>query len=240
MDIGRRYQISHWAWFLPFPRAQGNEDKQHFSLLQDGLIRTYSAENFPELAAELVQEIRIHMPLGPPGTFQFLQGYGGVQVAESNPPGRSVIAVDIFHINGQAFSRITFFYDLGRFAAPSTNGTSETTATLKELTPLALPFSKRCKTFIGFSQPSAAAKVKVVFIDRSCWVSSIDLSSLLDFGGPQKTVYTQHFFVPNNYLQDYFEAGPAKTGDGEGVVFSLDGELVCIRNGMAFEKMKEL
>jgi hypothetical protein len=102
-------------------------------------------------------------------------------------------------------------------------------ATTQLLAPAFLAISKHCRHFVGFRRTESGGLV--IFINRNSWLCS------MEFPGPgsQENLYTQDFFIPNEYLSTNPEVAPVTTAEGD-VVFCLHGELVCIRNGMVFQE----
>lgn len=88
-----------------------------------------------------------------------------------------------------------------------------------------------CNRFVG------ASRGKVVFLHRNSWLSSADLRNL------SSTQYTQHFFVPTEYVSarhdGHQDVRPVMTAD-EDVIFCLHGELVIVKNGLQFQDTKQL
>ena len=106
-------------------------------------------------------------------------------------------------------------------------------ATTQLLAPACQAISKQCRHFVGFRRTESRGIV--IFIHRNSWLCSMDLPG----PGIQENLYTQHFFIPNEYPSTNPEVAPVTTAEGH-VVFCLHGELVCIRKGMVFQESKVL
>jgi WD40 repeat protein len=225
-----------WRWLL-LPQGQGSTDQQHFCLLVDGVIRTYESESFPQ-PVEGAPEAQIQCPLEHHTTpTDYVTACVGHYA-----PGQSVLVVEVRHHSGLVSSSTTFLYDLSGVKCPPPTieppppGASVQAITLPRLCPA---LSKSCKHFVGFSQELVKGKCSVVFIHQNSWVCSIDLPATKLKEQTGIGHYSQHFFVPNEYLSSNPDVSPVKTAD-DNVVFCLHGELVSIRNGMRFQETKVL
>ncbi len=219
-----------WRWFI-LPQAPGKSNTQHFSLLADGVIRSYVAEAFPQLV-EGEPEIRLQLDLGQNIT---ATDYGAVDVSNTQA-GHHQLAVEVRHYSGFVTSSTTFLYDLALEAPPPLGAPAPNT-----LTPVCPQLSRRCKQFVGFSKEAVAGKCSLVFIHQNSWVSSIDMSPMGRGKSKERPslFYLQHFFIPDDYLPGNSEIVPVKTA-GDDLVFCVHGELACIRNGTKFQETKEL
>ena len=82
---------------------------------------------------------------------------------------------------------------------------------------------KYCKHLIGVSERTRG----VVFLHRNSWLCSINLANLASGR------YTQHFYVPDEYMSVRHEVLPVCTSD-DNVIFCLHGELAIVINGLNF------
>jgi WD40 repeat protein len=228
-----------WRWLL-LPHGQGKTDQPQFSLLADGVIRTYEAETFP-LQVEGAPEVHIQHALDEHTT---PTDYGAIWVS-NHKPAQSVLAIEVQHCSGFVSSSTTFLYDLSStWTVKCPPPTSEPSLSSPSAQAITLPrhypaLSKCCKHFVGFSQALNKGKCSIIFLHQNSWVCSIDLPTAKLEEQPEITYYTQHFFVPNEYLSSNPGVSLIKTTDDD-VVFCLRGELVSIRNGMKFQESKVL
>ncbi|KAF1851892.1 NACHT and WD domain protein [Cucurbitaria berberidis CBS 394.84] len=77
--------------------------------------------------------------------------------------------------------------------------------------------------FIGFSPFNK----RFIFIDHESWVCSSDAHDLFE----QR--YTQHFFVPEEYVSEHDNIPPVQFFDGD-FAFCLHDKVVVVRNGLKF------
>lgn len=195
---------------------QHGQDEPYFSLLHDGAIRSFSAPSFPSPVGN--SEIRLQYALDEDCV------EADIDTAVVNP-STGTLVVEVRHNAGFISSSTAFLFHLGTAAGPP----SQLPPTIT-LVPLSTALPKRCRHFLGFSE---AAK-SFVFLHRNSWVSSATLLSLVG------NSYSQHFFVPNDYLHSNDgEVLPVKTA-ADDVVFCLHGELVAVRNGLKFQAVKVL
>ncbi|KAK4154703.1 hypothetical protein C8A00DRAFT_42579 [Chaetomidium leptoderma] len=213
-----------WKWLL-LPQPQAETDKQHFSVLADG-------------AVEGSGEIHLQYALDKHAT---ATDYGTADVS-SYASKHPLLAVEVRHHSGFVSSSTTFLYDLSSSptATPETPPPSAppSTTTLT-LTPLCPALSKHCMHLVGFSQEAAKGKCSLVFIHQNSWVSSIEMPGPENKDKEKGNPYTQHFFIPNDYLSSNYDIPPVKTA-ADDIVFCLHGELVGVRNGMKFQESKML
>ncbi len=100
---------------------------------------------------------------------------------------------------------------------------------LGKMTLLSDLLPKYCKHLIGVSEQTRS----LVFLHQNSWLCSINLANLT----PGR--YTQHFYVPDEYMSVRHEVLPVQTRD-DNVVFCLHGELAVVINGLNFREMKAL
>ncbi|KAL2020066.1 hypothetical protein VTK56DRAFT_8870 [Thermocarpiscus australiensis] len=206
-----------WRWLI-LPPAQGKgQQQQQFSLLADGVIRSYDAQSFPQ-RADGESEIHIQYTLDEGAVVtEYLEAVVGSQFHQS-----PLLALEVRHHAGLVSSSTTFLFDLTG-AITTTQSTQSVT-----LTPLCPELSKRCKHLVGFSAPTK----RLMFIHQNSWLCSIDMQGL------RTNRYTEHFFVPEDYLavsRSSSSLSPVKTAEDD-VVFCLHGELISVRNGMKFQE----
>lgn len=209
-----KHERKTWRWLL-LPHE--NKEEQHFSLLLDGVIRRYGVQSFP--APLESPEIRLQYALDE-GDVET-----GINTAAVSTSTRTLVLEVRHDSNLHVSSSTMFLFDLSK-VLPSTESPSTVT-----IEPLSDVLPKRCKRFVGFSEPTRS----IVFVHQNSWISSIDLPSLVE------KRYTQNFFVPKDYLSGSSgaEGLPVKTA-GDDVVFCLHGELIAVKNGLTFREVKAL
>lgn len=126
-------------------------------------------------------------------------------------PETQTLALDVSYASGYVSSSSMFLFDLSRMTL------------LSDLLP------KHCKHHIGVSERTRS----LVFLHQNSWLCSINLTNL----APGR--YTQHFYVPDEYISVGHEVLPVLTSD-DNVVFCLHGELAVVMNGLNFREMKSL
>ncbi|KAK1764024.1 hypothetical protein QBC33DRAFT_548570 [Phialemonium atrogriseum] len=210
-----KHERKTWRWLL-LPHE--DKEKQHFTLLMDGVIRRYNAQSFP--APLESPEIRLQYDLDE-GDVET-----GINTAVVSTSTRTLVLEVRHHSNLLMSSSTMFLFDLSKVPPPATGSPSDII-----LKPLSDVLPKHCKHFVGFSEPTKS----IVFVHQNSWISSIDLPSL------EEKRYTQHFFVPKDYLagSSGAEGLPVKTV-GDDVVFCLHGELIAVKNGLTFREVKAL
>lgn len=211
-----------WQWLIFSPRV-GQEGDQEFSLLSDGTIRHFSAESFPSKSSYETPEIHLQF------TLDDACKETDINTAVANL-STGTLVLEVGYIAGLTSSSITFLFDLRTLGLSSTELPSTKTISL---TPLSTILPKRCRYSLGLSEPTKS----FVFLHQNSWLSSATLPDLVDGR------YTQHFFVPNDYLSsisvDMLPVLPVMTADGD-VVFCLHGELISVRNGLKMRAIKTL
>ena len=126
-------------------------------------------------------------------------------------PETQTLVVDVRYTSGYVSSSSVFLFDLSKMTL------------LSDLLP------QYCKHLIGVSERTQS----LVFIHQNSWLCSIDLAKLL------LGCYTQHFYVPDEYMSVRHEVLPVWTPD-DNVVFCLHGELAVVMNGLNFRETKAL
>ena len=116
-----------------------------------------------------------------------------------------------------------------RYASGYVSSSSIFLFDLSEMTLLSDLLPKYCKHLIGVSERTRS----FVFLHQNSWLCSIDLANLA-LGR-----YTQHFYVPEEYMSVRDEVLPVRTVD-DNVVFCLHGELAVVMNGLNFRETKIL
>lgn len=122
-------------------------------------------------------------------------------------PGTQTLVLDVRWASGYVSSSSIFPYDLSKMALRS------------DLLP------KHCKHLIGVSERTRS----LVFMHQNSWLCSIDLANLA-LGR-----YTQHFYVPDEYMSVRHDVLPVLTAD-DNVVFCLHGELAVVINGLNYRR----
>ena len=124
-------------------------------------------------------------------------------------PETQVLILDVRHASGYISSSSMFLFDLGKMTPPSKS----------------LP--KHSRHLIGVSERTRS----LLFLHQNSWLCSINLANVAP------DCYTQHFYVPDEYISVRHEVLPVVTSD-DSVVFCLDGELAVVTNGLNFREMK--
>ena len=119
------------------------------------------------------------------------------------------LVLDVRYASGYVSSSSMFLFDLSKMTL------------LSNLLP------KYCKHLIGVSERTR----NFVFLHKNSWLCSIDLANLA------LSRYTQHFYVPNEYMSVRHEVLPVRTAD-DNVVFCLHDELAVVMNGLNFREIK--
>ncbi|KAL2131283.1 hypothetical protein VTI74DRAFT_5314 [Chaetomium olivicolor] len=181
-----RHERQHWKWLLqPQPRHRGGGERQCFSLVADGVIRTYEAQTFPQ-RVEREPEVCVEYMLDEGETATC---YGSVMIG--NTSTQHLLAIEVDHSSGIASSSSTFLFDLGQPLAEVSN------TSVLTLQPQCLGLTRHCKQFLGFSAKHANETSRLVFIHKSSWVCSIDLD---EPHALESNHYIQHFFIPDDIV----------------------------------------
>lgn len=183
---------------------------EHFVLLNNHVLQKYSAENFPSK----VDNGSVHLK------YELVEG-GEEAAIDSAVVYDDKLILDIHVNSGYVSSAMMFLFDLGE-----SSNNSEEVKTLKPLNNLLPVLSKR---FIGVSERAKA----IIFLHNNSWVSSVGSKGLAE------NWYTQHFFVPNEYVSTSSQVLPVKTVD-DNIVFCLHGELAVVKNGLNFQEIRSL
>lgn len=126
-------------------------------------------------------------------------------------PETRTLVLDVRYASGYVSSSSMFLFNLSKMTL------------LSDLLP------KYCKHLIGVSERTRS----FVFLHQNSWLCSIDLADV----APRR--YTQHFYVPDEYMSVRHEVLPVRTAD-DNVVFCLHGELAVVVNGLNIREMKAL
>ncbi|KAI9751154.1 MAG: hypothetical protein M1835_001254 [Candelina submexicana] len=126
-------------------------------------------------------------------------------------PETQTLVLDVCYTSGYVSSSSLFLFDLSKMML------------LSDL------LSTYCKHLIGLSERTQS----LVFLHQNSWLCSIDLANLA------LGCYTQHFYVPDEYMSVGHEVLPVWSSDNN-VVFCLHGELAVVKNGFNFKVMKTL
>jgi WD40 repeat protein len=124
-------------------------------------------------------------------------------------PETQTLALEVRYASGYVSSSSMFLFDLSKMTL------------LSDLLP------KYCKHLIGVSERTRS----FVFLQQNSWLCSIDLASLA------LGCYTQHFYVPDEYMSVKHEVLPVRTAD-DNLVFCLHDELAVVINGLKFREKK--
>ncbi|KAH6651315.1 NACHT and WD domain protein [Chaetomium tenue] len=204
-----------WRWLVwPPMQPDGEGNRQTFSLLADGVLRSYDAQEFPKL----VHEMGIRLD------YSLQEGQRATHYDSTMVGNQSLLALEVRHY-GKGPPSTVFLFDLGKSTPESPTVT---------LYPEHSALSRHFQHFLGFggSEEMMGAQ-SMVFLHQNSWICSINLSP----GDRQEYHYKKHFFMPDDYLSnrvgDLFWTWPVKTAGGD-IVFSLGKELSWVRNGMTF------
>ncbi|KAF9893519.1 hypothetical protein FE257_010831 [Aspergillus nanangensis] len=178
-----------------------------FALFSDHSLSQHSATQFPDRVDGMNYELQYSLPEGNQAS--------RVNTAIIDPV-TCTVAIEIQHRTEYAVSSTAYLFDVGAKS-------KEAGATLPPVSPM---FSTSSRHFLGISSKTKS----MVFLHRNAWVSSIEQSALAS------DRYTQHFFVPNEYIATDQEVLPAKSADDD-IIFCLYGELVIVRNGLKFQNV---
>jgi len=126
-------------------------------------------------------------------------------------PDTQTLVVEVRYASGYVSSSSMFLFDLST------------------MTLLSDSLPKHCKHVIGVSERTES----LVFLHQNSWLCSINLANLTPGH------YTQHFYVPDEYMSVRHEVLPVRNTD-DNVVFCLHGELAVVMNGLNFKEMKVL
>ena len=124
-------------------------------------------------------------------------------------PETQTLILDVRYASGYVSSSSMFLFDLGKMTPPSN----------------VLP--KFCRHLIGVGERTRS----LLFLHQNSWLCSINIANVAP------AYYTQHFYVPDQYMSVRHEVLPVATSD-DNVVFCLDGELAVVINGLNFREMK--
>ena len=198
-----------WRWLVASTLDRRIE---HFALIQDHKFFKYSVQNFPsKIEASEVQ-------------LQYSVSKGN-EVADINSAilhsETQTLVLDVRHTSGYVSSSTVFLYNLNQLKA------------VPSFTPILSPsndvLSHLCQTFLGVNKRTTS----FMFMHQNSWLCSINLPQLA------QSCYTQHFFVPNEFMSVHHDVLPVLAADGN-VVFCLHGELAVVANGHAFSETKYL
>lgn len=183
---------------------------EHFVLLNNHVMQRYSAAKFPSKDDNSSVYLK----------------YEPVEGSEEAAIDSAVIydgklILDIRVNSGYVSSSMMFLFDLG--------GSPNNTEELKTLKPLNNLLPVLSKRFIGVSERAKA----IIFLHNNSWISSVGSKGLAE------NWYTQHFFVPNEYVSTSSQVLPVRTVD-DNIVFCLHSELAVVKNGLNFMEIKSL
>jgi WD40 repeat protein len=209
-----------WCWLiLPPTKTDGEGNRPTFSLLVDGILRCYDAQEFPKVVGEGTD---IHLD------YSLQEGqkatHYDIAVAGCNLT-QSFLVLEVRHY-GKGRPSTVFLFNLDTSTRKSARSPGFT------LYPEHSALSRRFQHFLGFGGGETMARVDgMVFLHENSWICSIDLGRV----DGRHYDYKEHFFMPDDYLSnrvgDLFWVWPVKTAGGE-IVYSLGKELACIRNGL--------
>jgi hypothetical protein len=180
-----------------------------FTLLSNRKLVTYSAEFFPKE----VDDTQIMLSYTTTGELVEI----GIDSVVFHEQTRTLI-LNIRQQSGYTITSSVFIFKLAhmRNNKPATR-----------IQPLRILTPDLCMQFLGVT----CADQRLVFLHRNCWVSSINLLTL------EASHYTQHFFVPSEFITNSNDVPPLQTVN-DNFVFPLHNKLAVIKNGLNFGKLK--
>ncbi|KAJ5150912.1 NACHT and WD domain protein [Penicillium canariense] len=180
-----------------------------FTLLSNRKLVTYSANSFPTEMDDSQITLSYTTADG------FIEvGIDSMLVHEET---RTLI-LSIRQQSGYVATSSVFIFKLPRFRNGTLAVSIQPTRTLA---------ADLCMHFLGISR----ADQSLVFLHQSSWVSSINLLALAT---PH---YTQHFFVPSEFITNSNDVLPIQTVN-DNFVFSLHNKLAVVKNGLKFQELK--
>ena len=195
------------------PVSHHSNQKPQFALMCDKTFQRFSAAEFPKNIAGSMKHLNYELGEGE------VEGVIALFAYETQT---QTVVLDIQHRREWRASSTTFFFDV-----------SNSSQSVQSLSPSYRFSSDFSKLFLGISNKTR----RLQFLDGSAWLSSMDLQTF-----SRKKSYTQHFFVPNEYIYSRHDGEgvrPVITAEDD-VVFCLYGEFVIIKNGMRFQDEKDL
>ncbi|KAI0132592.1 NACHT and WD domain protein [Xylariales sp. AK1849] len=163
-------------------------------LLQNHTLTMFSTQSFPFTVEN--SEVHIEYKVG--------QGSEETEIDSAViSPETQTLVLNVRYTTGYVSSSSMFLFDLSKLATCQTPNLY--------LTPLNDLLPKRSRHFIGLSERERS----VLFLHQNSWLCSISLDDLA------QGRYTQHFFVPNEYMSARQEVLPARTADNNVVFFNM-------------------
>ncbi|KAK3947133.1 hypothetical protein QBC32DRAFT_98334 [Pseudoneurospora amorphoporcata] len=220
-----------WRWFI-YPSAH----EPMFALFCGGTIQCFNIEHFTDIASGHAPVIKLHYDLG-----EGIVARGIDEIIVE--PSIQMLALQVRHVQKFVTSSTTFLYHLAKdmtLASSPGNGNIITATILDPISSISL--SAICAHFLGFTGSGGTTASKgaksLVFIHRNSWLSSIDLSTILSTSSSSDIAdtveYTQHMYVPKDYLSEGgSETRPVKTSDDD-FVFCVHGELIAVKGALKF------
>ncbi|RYP78328.1 hypothetical protein DL769_003206 [Monosporascus sp. CRB-8-3] len=187
------------------------EHAEHFTLVSDRELVSYSSRNFPAK----ISSSRVMLDYDVEDEFVET----GI-VSAAFHPETMFLVLDIRQRRKYVTASCVFIFELPR----TRSGEAPTS-----LKPVRILTSSFCMRFLGINR----ADKRLIFLHRNSWVSSINLLALHD----QR--YTQHFFVPNEFITNSDDVLPLQTVD-TAFAFCLYDKLAVIKNGLKFQESKDL
>ena len=86
-----------------------------------------------------------------------------------------------------------------------------------------------CAHFVGVNQTNK----RFIFLHQESWICSIDFVELSELR------FTQHFFVPDEYVHTNSDVLPVQTVNGD-FAFCLFDKMVVVKNGLKFQTTRQL
>jgi WD40 repeat protein len=202
-----------WRW-LPMPfQASSQAAGEEFGLFVDHVFKKFTAQKFPSVVDDIEIRLRYELSDGEVETnIDSLALHAATQT----------LVLDLRHDSRYVSSSTMLLFDFSQKVPSSPPA---------DLTPLYRTPFKFSEHFIGISK---ASKSFVMY--SNSWLSSVDLLGLAG------STYSQHFFVPNEYLpgrRDTHDVQTLITAEDD-IVFCLYGELVIVKNGLKFQETKKL
>ncbi|KAH8889031.1 NACHT and WD domain protein [Thozetella sp. PMI_491] len=181
-----------------------------FMLLCDRKLEMYLASTFPSVLSECHVSLNYNVEDG--------MDEIGIDSAIIHPDTMSLI-IEVRQRLGCLTPSAVLIFNLPSF---------EDAADV-DIEPVKILSKDVCRHLLGIGNPSR----KLFFLHKASWVCSIDLTVL------ETPQYTQHFFVPSEFIIDSDNVRPIQTSIND-FVFTLYDKLAIIKNGLKFQETKSL
>lgn len=199
-----------WRWFPATTSGQ----KDELFLLRDKILLKYDVPNFSSEVGRSKVQLCFNVEDGTE-----LTAIAGAAII----PNTQTLAVDVRHSSGFISSSTMFLFEIKDtdILKPSENQL--------QISSTSLELSKICKYLIGINERAQT----VTFLHQNSWICSIEAGNL------SKGRFSQHFFVPTEYISARNQVLPVRTVEN-GIVFCLNGGLAIVKNGFNFRDIREV